>query len=504
MKKLMLIDGMALVYRSYYALNHNPRLNSKGMNTSAVLGFLTTLYDLMRQQRPTHIAVAFDLPKPTFRHEMYDQYKANREAMPEDIATALPYIHQLLAAFRIPIVTCEGYEADDVIGTLSHKAEAEGFDQVLMVTPDKDFAQLVTPHILMYRFGRMGKADQIMGIEEVCEKFGVSDCRQVIDLLGLWGDASDNIPGIPGVGEKTAKKLIAQFGSIEAMVQHVDDIKNDKMRTLVSTYAEQALFSKRLATIMLDAPVAFDQQQLLLAQPDYEQLKQLFDYLEFKTFAKRFFTDLSVSDPDSAMRFGKSGSSKVARTENTSQLSFFDLADDVMPPAGGLSSVELTNVMPADCDVSVMVKGPTIAISTGADNAYLVQVGEVDRAALKRLLENPSTAKLCYDIKALKYILRELDIEIAGSIFDCQLVHYLVDADARHTFDFICNSIVGVEPETLEQSVAAMWLIYPRLSSQLLGADLVRLYNEVELPLVDVLISMEQEGVRIDVEALRE
>ena len=214
MKKLVLLDGMAMVYRAYYALNGSNRKNSKGVNTSAVLGFTTTLYDLIKKLRPTHMAVAFDVQKPTFRHEMYAEYKANREAMPEAIQEGLPYIKSIISAFNIPIITCEGYEADDVIGTVSHWAEGQGFDQVVMVTPDKDFGQLVTDHIYMYRFGRMGKPDQLMGIAEIKEKFNVEDCRQVIDLLGLWGDASDNIPGIPGVGEKTAKKLIAQFGSI--------------------------------------------------------------------------------------------------------------------------------------------------------------------------------------------------------------------------------------------------------------------------------------------------
>ncbi|MBQ4376741.1 MAG: DNA polymerase I [Bacteroidales bacterium] len=508
MKKLLLIDGMALVYRSYYALNHSPRLNSKGMNTSAVLGFTTTLYDLLRQQNPTHLAVAFDLPKPTFRHEMYEQYKANREAMPEDIATALPYINKIIAAFNIPILTCEGYEADDVIGTISHKAEADGFEQVLMVTPDKDFAQLVTDHILMYRFGRMGKPDQVLGVAEVCEKFGVSECRQVIDLLGLWGDASDNIPGIPGVGEKTAKKLIDQFGSIESMVQNADDIKNDKMRGLVQQHAEQAIFSKKLATIMLDAPIEFDEQQLLRHTPDYVKLKQLFDELEFRALAKRFYTDLSLTDPESAQMFTRSAAKAAESANAAPQLSLFDApaengdSDSVEP--SHLSGIEADKTMPADCDVSVMVQGPVITLSTNAESAYTVQVDSVDIDALKRLLENPDTIKLCYDLKSLKYILRELGIEIAGRIFDCQLVHYLIDSEARHTLDFICSSVIGIEPESQQQAVAAMWLLYPRLSSQLGNADLSRLYYDVELPLVDVLISMEQEGVRIDVAALQE
>ena len=200
---------MAVVYRAFYALNRNPRINSKGMNTSATLGFTTTLFDLIRQQQPTHVAVAFDVSKPTFRHEMFAEYKANREAMPEAIQESLPYICRIIDAFNIPVVTAPGFEADDVIGTLSHAAQKAGFDRVLMVTPDKDFAQLVTDHIFVYHLGRGGQGDTLMGISEVQEKFGVERCEQVADLLGLWGDSSDNIPGVPGVGEKTAKKLIA-------------------------------------------------------------------------------------------------------------------------------------------------------------------------------------------------------------------------------------------------------------------------------------------------------
>ena len=287
LKKLLLIDGMAAVYRAYYALNKNPRLNSKGMNTSCVLGFTTTLYDLLRSQRPTHVGVAFDLQKPTFRHEMYAEYKANREAMPEEIQMGLPWVKRIIENFRIPILTCEGFEADDVIGTLSRKAEEAGFDEVIMVTPDKDFAQLVTERVKMYRFGRMGRPDQVMGVAEVKEKFGVADCRQVIDLLGLWGDASDNIPGIPGVGEKTAKKLIDQFGSIEEMVKRSDEIKNEKLRLLVKEHSDNALFSKELATIRLDAPIDFEEDALLLEEPDYQALKETTDILEFRQFARK-------------------------------------------------------------------------------------------------------------------------------------------------------------------------------------------------------------------------
>ncbi len=514
MKKLVLLDGMAMVYRAYYALNGSNRMNSKGMNTAAVLGFTTTMYDLMKKLRPTHMAVAFDLQKPTFRHEMYAEYKANREAMPEAIQVGLPYVKQIIEAFNIPILTCEGYEADDVIGTASAWAERQGFDEVLMVTPDKDFGQLVTEHVHIYRFGRMGKPDQIMGIEEVKEKFSVSRCEQVKDLLGLWGDASDNIPGIPGVGEKTAKKLIDQFGSIEAMVAHYDEIKNDKIRNLVHTYGEQALFSKQLATIVLDAPVVLDEAALLLKTPDYEAVQRLFAELEFRNLAKRLYTDLSITDPAEAQRFaaakpttlktapGKAKAEKTAAPEPSlfDQPSLFDA-----PVVDEKRAVEITRLtaLPATGDVAIYVEGATLVLAFSADEVYTSLVGDIDVRQLKSLLENPQSLKLCFDLKAVKYMLRELDIELAGEIFDIQLAHYLIDAEARHTLDSIAVSVLGSAPADAVESAAVMWQIYPLLAAQMTDAGLNHLYSEVELPLVDVLISMEEEGVRIDVDALK-
>lgn len=511
MKKLLLIDGMAAVYRAYYALNKNPRINSKGLNTSCVLGFTTTLYDLLRSQRPTHVGVAFDLQQPTFRHEMYAEYKANREAMPEEIQMGLPWVKRIIGDFRIPILTCEGYEADDVIGTLSHKAELAGFDEIIMVTPDKDFAQLVTEHVKMYRFGRMGRPDTIMGIPEVKEKFGVADCRQVIDLLGLWGDASDNIPGIPGVGEKTAKKLIDQFGSIEEMVKRSDEIKNEKLRLLVQQHADNALFSKQLATISLDAPVEFDEKTLELEEPDYQALKETTDILEFRQFAKKVFTDLSVKDPSKAVAWGNSGNSGDYGNTGGSGVAgtptLFDL--------GGASEAPAVERRPLTAEVlealqgkgfALLFDGPTLLLATDADTVYSTTVDQLPtfHSPLSILLANPSTTKLCFDLKNLKYILAELDLTLRGDIFDLQLAHYLIDAEMRHSLDFICSSFLGFEPEGKTAQVAALWQLYPLMAAKLRDAHLDRLYREVELPLVDVLIDMEREGVRIDVDALRE
>ncbi|MCQ2295262.1 MAG: DNA polymerase I [Bacteroidales bacterium] len=508
MKRLVLLDGMAIVYRAFYALNGTNRVNSKGMNTAPVLGFTTTMYDLLKKLQPTHFAVAFDLPKPTFRHELYPEYKANREAMPEAIQMGLPYIRQIISAFNIPILTCEGYEADDVIGTASVWAERQGFDEVLMVTPDKDFAQLVTPCIHMYRFGRMGRPDQIMGIDEVKEKFGVQRCEQVKDLLGLWGDSSDNIPGIPGVGEKTAKKLIDQFGSIEEMVVRYEEIKNDKIRSLVQLHGQQALFSKQLATIALDAPVELNEQALLLQKPDYAALQKLFSELEFRALAKRFFTDLSISDPSEAQRFAAAKVAKPAKVQPAdNQPSLFDqptLFD--APHVDESRSMEIKPLaqVPAAGDVAITVSGATLSIASSADEVYSSLVGDIDIAQLRALLQNPQTTKLCFDLKSIKYILQELDIQLCGDVFDVQLVHYLVDPEARHTIDSISLGILGYEPATPAETAAVLWQIYPLLAAQLADAGLKQIYTDIELPLVDVLISMEEEGVRIDVDALKD
>jgi len=513
MKKLVLLDGMAIVYRGYYALNRSPRINTKGLNTSAILGFLNTLYDIMRQQSPSHLAVAFDLHAPTFRHEMYNQYKANRDATPEDILSAIPYIHQLLEAFRIPVLTSPGFEADDVIGTVSHWAEKQGFDQVVMVTPDKDFAQLVTPCVRLYRFGRMGKPDELFGPEQVCDHFGVSRCEQVIDLLGLWGDSIDNIPGIPGVGEKKAKQLIAQFGSIEEMIRCADDIKNAKLKESVKQYADQALLSKQLATIALDAPLELNEDSLAIKEPDYPALQDLFEKLEFRTFAKKYFTDLSVSHPDIAMKYMTSNkvvsisestpskSTSKTKSVDESQISLFDIPVETAEEKVDLQILEK---IPVEGDVAIIIDGPQVAVATSADMVYSAKIGDIDLSLLKQLLENPTTIKLCFDLKSLKYILEDLDIYLSGEIFDIQLAHYLIDAEARHRLDFICNATLGYEPGDAATQAVSLWSLYPLMLSQIHEAGLEKLLFDVELPLVDVLINMEKEGVRIDVDALKQ
>ena len=294
-KKLFLLDAMALIYRAYFAFNKNPRLSSKGVNTSAVFGFANVLLDLLKKEKPTHIGVAFDTMAPTVRKVGFEAYKAHRQETPEDIINSLPYIHELIEGFNIPTLFVDGYEADDVIGTLAKQAEQHGF-VTYMMTSDKDFGQLVSDKTFIYKPGKFGSDVEILGVKEVCEKFSIKRPEQVIDILGLWGDASDNIPGIPGVGEVTAKKLLAEFDSVENLIANADKISNEKLRQKVIEFQDQAIMSKQLATIILDVPIEFDETRLIMDHPDEARLKKLFDELEFRTFAQRLTNYLAGED----------------------------------------------------------------------------------------------------------------------------------------------------------------------------------------------------------------
>src|SRR5476649_2151420 len=289
MKKLFLLDGMALIYRAHFALSKTPRFTSTGFNTSAVMGFTNTLLEVLKKENPTHMAVVFDTSAPTERHTDFADYKAHRESMPEDLSTALPYVFKVIMGFNIPVITSDGYEADDIIGTLAKKAEAKGY-QVYCMTPDKDFAQLVSENIFIYKPARMGNEMEILGVKEVLEKWEIERPEQVIDILGLWGDAVDGIPGIPGVGEKTAKQLIKQYDSMENIIANSHELKG-KLQENVIQYAQQGLMSKKLATIILDAPVELDEKGLEMCDPSRDLLEPLFAELEFRTLGRRVFGD---------------------------------------------------------------------------------------------------------------------------------------------------------------------------------------------------------------------
>ena len=486
MKKLLLIDGMAAVYRGYYALSRTPRLNSKGLNTSAALGFANGLLDLIRSQQPTHMAVAFDLPAPTFRHEIYPEYKAHRDPMPEEILSNLPWIRRIIDALRIPQLTAEGFEADDVIGTIAHAAELGGFESIVIVTPDKDLAQLVTNHIAIYRHGRGKTPDSILGVAEVCEHFGVDTPCQVIDLLGLWGDTADNIPGVQGVGEKTAQKLIHQFGSVENLVAHVDEVPNDRIREKIRANADDAIFSKQLATIRLDAPVPFEPDTLLLQKPDFQQLAEICETLEFRQLPKRIANVYSVPMvQQTAPPVGNTLFSAVEPSYETAH-------EDTTAGKETFHETSLQNL--AGRDVAILVEGPKVSIAPDADTLFSAPIADIDLPLLRSILADDTTTKLVFDLKGLRYFLAEIDAPLRGNIFDVQLAHYLLDPELPHTLDSVCSA---TEP-------TALWLLYPQFSGRMRDAGLEQLYSDVELPLVDVLIDMESAGIRIDTQALND
>ncbi|MDP4610393.1 MAG: hypothetical protein NWT02_04345, partial [Opitutales bacterium] len=295
-KKLYLLDGMALAYRAHFALIRSPIYTSKGFNTSAIFGFTSTLIELISNQKPSHLVVVFDTSAPTERHILYPEYKAQREAMPEDLSAAMPHLSRIAEAFGIPVLKMDGYEADDIIGTLAHRAEADGFDEIFMVTPDKDFGQLVTEKIKMYRPSRKGDGAEIWGVNEIKEKWGIARVDQVIDMLGLCGDVSDNIPGVPGIGPKTAEKLLTAYDTVEGIIEHVDELKG-KQQERIREHADNARLSKKLATIQLDVPIESDWDSIRLDSPDQEKLVPIFAEFEFRTLGKRIFgSDFSVQE----------------------------------------------------------------------------------------------------------------------------------------------------------------------------------------------------------------
>jgi DNA polymerase I len=553
-KKLFLLDAMALIYRAYYALNRNPRFNSKGLNTSAVLGFANSLYDVLKNEQPTHIGVAFDTMAPTLRSEGYAAYKANREAMPEDIATSIPYIVELIKAFNIPILSVDGYEADDVIGTLAKQAEKNDFT-VYMMTPDKDFGQLVSDKIFMYKPAKFGEKAVVMGVKEVCDKFGIEKPEQVIDMLGLWGDSSDNIPGIPGVGEVTARKLIEEFGSVENLIEKSDRIKNPKLREKVEAHKEQAMVSKQLATIVLDVPIEFNEEALTYTSPDAQRLKEVLDELEFRTFAKRVFADLSPesgkSDKQATTRQGglfdgleegsddnTQGTDSIKTIHNTPHTYYLvetaqdrkDLIEKLRKSKSFCFDTETTGLNIHNSElvcISFAIKpheGWCVVLPENYNDAIKI-VNE-----FKPLFEDPAIEKTGQNLKFDITMLRYYDTEVKGPMFDTMLAHYLLEPDMRHNMDFLARSYLNYEPVSIESLIgkkgknqgsmrtidteklkeyacedADITLqLRQALEPLLKDNESHDLFKEIEMPLVPVLASMETEGVKLDIETLKE
>ncbi|MBW7848570.1 MAG: DNA polymerase I [Bacteroidales bacterium] len=546
--KLFLLDAMALIYRAFFALNKNPRINSKGLNTSAILGFANTLYEVIKKEKPSHIGVAMDTKAPTHRHTEFAEYKANREKMPDDLAASIPYIIELIEAFNIPLLTVDGFEADDLIGTLSKAAEKEGF-LTYMMTPDKDFGQLITENILMYKPAKAGEDAVIWGVDEVCARYGIERPEQLIDILGLMGDASDNIPGVPGIGEKTAIKLIADYGSIENLLSHTSDLKG-KLRENIENHRQLALQSRQLATIVTDAPIYFDKEALQLRQPDMERLGRLFDELEFRTFAKRMREDAENENQNKAQVAPKVvqgslfGQMEIAANTLSSKATIHTTPHEYITIEDEESLRELAQQL-MSCK-SVCFDTETTAID--AHSAELVGLSfaiEPHRAwwvplpenyhqcvrllgYLKPFFENPDIEKIGQNLKYDITVLRWYDIAVAGPLFDTMIAHYLIEPDQRHNMDVLAENYLNYSPIPIEDLIGKkgkgqgtmrevdteqlreyaaedaditlqLKAVFEPMLEEL---KLRKLFDEIEMPLVPVLASMEAEGVRVDVETL--
>lgn len=543
--KLFLIDAMAIIYRAFYAMNKSPRINSRGLDTSAAFGFFTTLLSLLKQYKPTHLGIAFDLHGPTFRHEQFADYKANRQSTPEEIREMEPYIREIIKAMRIPMLSSEGYEADDVIGTLAKQAAKQGFE-VYMVTPDKDYAQLVEENVKILKLGRMGYDAEIWGVDEVLQKFEIEHPKQVIDILGLWGDSSDNIPGVPGVGEKKAKALLKQFGSIENAIERCDEIDSKSLRNAISENKELALQSKFLATIVLDVPVEFDAKEFEVKQPDFESCKRLFEELEFKTFSKKFFEHFGIDETAIKKSVVKNKPAQSMQPDLFSDFSSCQSFETInkdyvfIDNFGALENLvkhlQTSKLISLHCNE---VQGKLIGISFSSEKGkadfvplYGKSEENIERVnLLKEIFENENITKVVYDLKTEKHILSRYACSIKGNCFDVQLAHYLLDSEVSHKVDFLSekylsyrmadgDSLTKEFAKSLQTSVLKMcksqfsdycseiadvlFQLKDILETELKNNDLYSLFADMELPLVDVLFSMEQNGVRIDSAELAE
>ena len=517
MGKIFLIDAYAIIYRSYYALIRAPRINSKGLNTSAIMGFCNTLNEIMQKEKPTHLAVAFDHGK-TFRHEAFAEYKAQREETPEDIRASIPIIKDILQAYNIPILQVEGYEADDIIGTVAKMAENDGMD-VFMLTPDKDYAQLVTDKIHMYR-PRHGGGYENMGPKEVCEKYGIESTSQVIDLLGLMGDSSDNYQGCPGVGEKTAVKLITEFGSTEGLLSQTSK-KKGKMREKVESSVDDIRLSKYLATIRQDVPVDVPLNEMTVKEADKEKLRKIFDELEFKKFAEKllgtestnankpsqkqksvniqpsffgdFFGDGQESSENANYEAPKTSTVKVQTLENEEEIS--NLCRRFATTTTFAFDVKSTSSTGIDAQML------GISLADNDSEAYFIKISPSEEKTsplllnIKKVLENAQATMIVQNAKLALEVLSKYDIQPKGTLWDTMIAHYLINPDLHHNKEYMSE-------EFTPDRVAKVFGQKASLEKQLQESNMEQLFREVEMPLVPVLAEMEMTGVRLDTKEL--
>ena len=548
MEKLFLLDAYALIYRAYYAFIKNPRINSKGFNTSAIMGFVNTLEDVLKKEQPTHIGIAFDPAGPTFRHEAYEQYKAQREETPEVIRLSVPIIKDIIRAYRIPILEVSGYEADDVIGTLATEAGRQGITTYMM-TPDKDYGQLVSDNVFMYRPKYGDKEFEVMGVAEVKAKFDIQSPAQVIDMLGLMGDTADNIPGCPGVGEKTAQKLIVQFGSIENLLEHTDQLKG-AIKTKVETNREQILFSKFLATIKTDVPISLDMDGLKREEPDKETLKRIFEDLEFRSLLDRVVgTDKKTAAPPPSAQgdlFGFFTPESTEAPENSNltrldDLTFdYQLIDTEEKIDQLLQNILTQKILSLDTETTgtdpIRAELVGMSFSYTENQAFYVPV-PADRTEAQRIVdkfkpvfENPQTLKVGQNIKYDMLVLANYGVELQGEMFDTMIAHYVLQPELHHGMDYLAEIYLHYETIKIEELIGPKGKnqknmrdldpihIYRYacedadvtlklknvLEKELKQNDAESLFHDIEMPLVPVLAYMERNGVRIDTEALKE
>ena len=555
--KLFLLDAYALIYRAYYAFIKNPRINSKGFNTSAILGFVNTLEEVLKKENPTHIGVAFDPSGPTFRHEAFEQYKAQREETPEAIRLSVPIIKDIIRAYRIPILEVSGYEADDVIGTLATEAGKQGITTYMM-TPDKDYGQLVTDHVFMYRPKYGDKEFEVMGIEQVKAKFDIQSPAQVIDMLGLMGDSSDNIPGCPGVGEKTAQKLIAEFGSIENLLEHTDQLKG-ALKTKVETNREMIIFSKFLATIKIDVPIQLDMNSLVREQADEEALRKIFEELEFRTLMERIFKKESSPSPSPAgPLFSQENSpiqgnlfeeftpdtpteEKKSNLESLNSLTYdYQLIDTESKRQEIIKKLLTSEILALDTETTgtdpmdAELVGMSFSIAENQAFYIPVPAGREEATKIVREFEsvfkNEKSLKVGQNIKYDMLVLQNYGIEIRGRLFDTMVAHYVLQPELRHNMDYLAEIYLHYQTIHIEELIGPrgkgqknMRDLSPKdvylyacedadvtlklkniLEQELKKNDAEKLFYEIEMPLVPVLVNIESNGVRLDTEALKQ
>ncbi len=548
MKRLFLLDAYALIYRAYYALIRSPRFTGAGFNTSAIFGFCNTLDDLLRKENPSHIAVCFDPPGgSTFRHEEYPDYKAQRDKQPEDITASIPYIKRIIEAYRIPVIEVPGFEADDVIGTLSVLASKEGFDTYMM-TPDKDYGQLVSDHVFMYRPALKGEGFEIRDTARVCEKYGITDPKQVIDLLALEGDASDNIPGCPGVGEKTARTLIETWGSVENLLDNTDKLKGALQKKVIEN-ADKIRMSKYLATIRTDVPVDIDVNDLSRKEIDIDKLTEVYTELEFRTLLSRLRASRKATEAVKAAEEAPAPVAAPAAPDSSGMGSLFDMAEPTDSPAELSPACEerhytvVTSPAEAAAEISRLSKAPAIGmalyaigeeamtarlegIALTADECSAIFIPLSDKATRAELLAMieplfTGTATLVsHDIKRDYLLLKNAGIELTAPYFDTTVAHYLIDPEMKHELRYVVAKYLhlelqGVAPDAkaghpktalsreaavdryCEEADLALRLRAP-LFKEISEREMAALLDEVELPLIKVLAEMEFTGVRID------